>query len=279
MNNETITTLISILVVVASIAQIVILVIQNKQARLQLISDYRTRWSIYYKNWGQIIFIGRDPGEYYQVTDEKTLKKLKIMTEQSNLYNPTIWARDSVRIVCSLLSEVSLRIIQGQLYVSEVYPIFGTELLRHSNPIRKILDTDNYFSFIQDDKHMSIRGEVQDWLIYHDGIRRRCLILLDLLWAEAVRMEDLPPSDTRSAADAKEKTGKLNRNRVFKETYRLGGLTGLMRGLKLSYFLRHAEYQSILNRIGINRGELKKLETDWTRRLLKNNNLHDNNLD
>lgn len=101
---------------------------------------------------------------------------------------------------------------------------------------------------------------MQDWLVYHDGIRRRCLILIDLLWAEATRLEDLPPSDIRSAADSKCKNGKLNRNRVFREVIRLSRFGKILLAIKLYYFLYHAEYKTIYNWAGIRKRELARLE-------------------
>lgn len=274
MNNDTIISLTSILLVLISAAQIGILIIQNRQSRLQLINDYRRRWLDAHKNWGEVIFIGRDPDEYYHVIDEQTLNELKNLTQNKTSDGPTIWAHNSIQVVCGLLNEVSLRILQGQLYVADAYPIFGTELLRHSRPLRILLDTEReslLFQYQENAKHMKIRNEIQDWLIYHDGIRRRCLILIDLLWAEAVRLEDLPPNDMRSAADSKIKTGHLNRNRVFNEVYRLKGLPRILLAVKLYYFLYHSEYYSIFNWVGISKKRLQKLNRNWTKRLLLNN--------
>jgi hypothetical protein len=274
MNNDMIISLTSILLVIISAAQISILIIQNRQSRLQLINDYRRRWLDAHKNWGEVVFIGRNPDEYYHVIDEQTLNELKKLTQSNTADSPTIWARNSIQVVCGLLNEVSLRILQGQLYVADAYPIFGTELLRHSSPLRILLDTQKenlQFQYQENAKHLRIRNEIQDWLIYHDGIRRRCLILIDLLWAEAVRLEDLPPDDITSAADSKTKTGHLNRNRVYSEVYRLKGLTRIFIAFRLYYFLYHSEYCSIFNWVGISKKRLQKLNRNWTKRLLLNN--------
>ncbi len=114
-----------------------------------------------------------------------------------------------------------------------------------------------------------IRIRIQDWLIYHDGLRRRCLILIDLLWAEAARLNDLPPDDLESAANAKIKTGKLNRIRVFKETIKINGCNKLILALKLSRFLKNAEYRSLKNWTGINKKQLNDIEVKWVNRLLR----------
>jgi hypothetical protein len=274
MENNTITLLISIILAIAGIVQVFALYTQNSQTRLQLINDYTKRWRECQENWRQVVFIGRDPEEYYNIVNEQTLDLLVEAIQKSRLDFPTIWARESTQIVCGLMSEVCLRILHGQLDVSDAYPIFGTELLRQSKPLRKLLESE-YKTFQTrenfDNKQQNIRNEVQDWLVYHDGIRRRCLIILDLLWAEAARLEDLPPSDMRSAADAKNLSGKLNRTRIFKEVYKLKGICHVLLAIRLYYFLYHAEYRSIYNWIGIRKKRLDNLESAWTKRLLFNN--------
>ena len=110
---------------------------------------------------------------------------------------------------------------------------------------------------------------MQDWLIYHDGIRRRSLILVDLLWAEAFRLEDLPPNEIESAAESKLKSGKENKSRVFYETYRLNGIMGLIRAFSLYLFLNHSEYKTMFKRKGISKDRLAKLNKSWTKRLLR----------
>jgi hypothetical protein len=266
-----ITALATGLLVIVGLAQVFVLIAQKRQTNLELIGEYLRRWRDCQDFWGKVVFIGRDPDEYYQVADEKKLNALEIAIQQSQLTTPTIWARESIQIVCGILSEVCIRILHGQLHVADAYPIFGTELLRQSKPLRKLLDSEYKTSAPQQtngNKHIIVRTELQDWLIYHDGIRRRCLILLDLLWAEAARLEDLPPSDMRSAADAKKKSGRPNRIRIFKETYRLNGFIRILMAWRLSHFLHHSEYRTLYCWTGISRRRLKYLEDTWTKRLL-----------
>ncbi|RTY72577.1 hypothetical protein [Flavobacterium sp. LS1R10] len=273
MNESTLTALATVLLVIVGLAQVVVLIAQKRQTRIALVSEYRQLWTNCKKHWGNVIFIGRDSEEYYQVVDEKTLNELKEKTKLFRLDTPTIWALESIHNVCGVLGEVSTRILQGHLQISDAYPIFGTEFLRHNRPLRQLLDSDYHKYSLEEslnDNHKSIKTEMQDWLIYHDGLRRRCLILIDILWAEAARLEDLPPSDIQSATNAKKITGKLNRKRVFKEVLRLNGLRKLILALKLSIFLGRAEYYSFWNQIGIKKTRLNALETNWTNRLLRN---------
>lgn len=273
MNENLLTAIATVLLVIVGLAQMLVLISQKRQTRIALTAQYRQLWNNCKRHWGNVIFIGREEGEYYQVLDDITINELKKKTKWHSFDTPSIWALESIQNLCGILGEISTRVLQGHLKISDVYPIFGTEFLRHSRPLRQLLEPDSenpYFNEKLDDSHKLIRNEIQDWLIYHDGLRRRCLILIDLLWAEAARLEDLPPSDMKSAADAKKITGNLNRKRIFQEINRLNGLSKLFLAFKLSRFLKRAEYYSIFDLIGIKKKRLSKLDEIWTKRLLRN---------
>jgi len=272
MNDAALTALATVLLVIVGLAQVFVLIAQKRQTRVALISGYRQLWNDYKPFWGNVIFIGRTEGEYYQVVNDERLNQLRELADNHSYSTPSIWALESVQKIFGLLGEISTRILQGHLNVSDTYPVFGTEFLRHSRPLRQLLEPSyrHYFSLeFESDNHQATRKEMQDWLIYHDGLRRRCLVLIDLLWAEAARLEDLPPDEMRSAADAKVSTGKLNRDRVFTEVIRLNGFSKYFLAIKLRYFLKRAEYFSKGNWIGIKRKRLTFLETTWTSRLLR----------
>jgi hypothetical protein len=262
--------------VLVGIVQAVVLVGQRRQHRLDLAEAYRRRWADCRTAWATLVYFGRNPGEYYQVADEDVLAKLAARTKKVKPTVPAVWALDAARAVSTLLSDVCLRILQGQLRVNDVYPVFGTELLRQSLPVRVLLDVDfspvgipgRYYNRTARGPHGEVRGELQDWLIYHDGIRRRCLVLLDLLWAEAARLEDLPPHDLAVAANAKRLSGKSRRKRIRHECLRLRGPFALFRALRLSRFLRHAEYRRLGRRIGLTHKRLTMINQQWTDRIL-----------
>ena len=202
-NSNFLTAIATVLLVLVGLVQIFVLYLQKKQARIALTEQYRQLWHSLKKYWGNVIFIGRENGEYYQVLDDASINNLKIEIEKHRLGSPTIWALDSIQKVCGVLGEISTRILQGHLNIADIYPIFGTQFLRQSRPLRQLLEPEYQNSYQTNEtaeQHKYIRTEVQDWLVYHDGLRRRCLILIDLLWAEAARLEDLPPYDTQSAA-------------------------------------------------------------------------------
>lgn len=271
-NSNFLTAIATILLVLVGFVQVFVLFSQKKQTRIALTEQYRQLWNSLKKNWGNVVFIGRENGEYYQVLDETSINALRTETTKQRLDTPTIWALESIQKVCGMLGEISTRVLQGHLKVADIYPIFGTQFLRQSRPLRQLLEPDYQNSYYTDEtteQHKRIRTEIQDWLVYHDGLRRRCLILIDLLWAEAARLEDLPPYDMKSAADSKRHTGKLNRKRVFQEVIKLNGRAKIFFAIKLSRFLRKAEYISCLNWTGINRKRLTNLDEKWANRLLR----------
>jgi hypothetical protein len=270
MDNNTVTALATVVLAIVGFTQIGILFTQNRQNQLDFIEEYRKRWLKSKKELGKVIFIGRTNNEYYQVLNQNDIKKLTVLKEQSSKSIPTIWALNSAQVVFTLLSDICIKILQNQINIRDIYPIFETELLRHSRPLRVLLEKNypNMEDRFDDDNHIRIRTEIQDWLIYHDGIRRRCLILIDLLWAEASRLEDLPPDDLKSAADAKIKTGILNRTRVYNECIRLNGFIKILIAVKLSNYLKYSEYKDLSMQIGLDKKRLKVLEEEWTKRLL-----------
>lgn len=266
------TAIATVLLVLVGLIQLFVLISQKKQTRIALTEQYRQLWNSLKKHWGNVIFIGRENCEYYQVLNMASIKKLKDETQKHRLDTPTIWALESIQKICGILGEVSTRVLQGHLKVEDIYPIFGTEFLRQSRPLRLLLEPqyqNSYQTDVTNEQHKLIRTEIQDWLVYHDGLRRRCLILIDLLWAEAARLEDLPPYDMKSAADSKKKTGNLNRKRVYREIIKLNGASKVFFALTLSRFLRKSEYFSLINWWGIKNSKLSKLDREWTLRLLR----------
>lgn len=264
------------LLVLVGFAQVVVLRGQRRQQRLDQAEIYRKRWADCRGDWAKVVFMGHDRGAFYQVADSQTVERLE-EDVAAGTDGRVAWAFDSVRSISAILSDVSLRILQGQLQVSDVYPVFGSELLRQSRQLRNLLEH-GYSRYpygrlgpsSAEQQHDSLRDHLNSWLVYHDGIRRRCLILIDLLWAEAARLEDLPPDDLESAADAKKTSGDGCRKRLSSECKRLNGYWDRGLNKQLTNFLRHAEYRRKFSRVGIDPDRLALLKKEWVDRLLHN---------
>lgn len=285
MGNELIMSILTGLLVLVGFAQVMMLINQKRQNQLALLQEYRGRWNAYRRQWAIVIFVGRYEDEFYQVADKELQLELTELVEQNSNSSHAVWALESVNYICNTLSDVCLRILQGQLNIKDVYPLFGSELLRHSRPLRVLLDVyynSEYFSMLYNESggcsklsnHDQVRGELQDWLIYHDGIRRRCLILIDLLWAEATRLEDLSPSDIEFAANAKEESGKKSRARLAKEIRTINYFFPIYRVFKLTTHLKNAEFKKYKWQIGIDRKMLEEREEQWSNMLLRKRETH-----
>jgi hypothetical protein len=205
MDNATITALATALLVLVGTGQAAILVGQMRHDRLALAESFRKRWAELASDYGIVVFIGREPGEYYQVLDHEAIETLNARVFEANLQKRTVWAIDPAKRMMGFLADLCERVLEGQLDIRDVYGILGSSFLRQSRPIRNILHVqappdDELRSQKVLTNHCRVRGEIQHWAVYHSGLTRRCLILIDLMWAEAARLEDLPPEDLARAA-------------------------------------------------------------------------------
>ena len=150
-NSNILTAIATVLLVLVGLVQIFVLFSQRKQTRIALTEQYRQLWDSLKKYWGNVIFIGREKGEYYQVLDEASINVLQVETAKHRLDTPTIWALESIQKVCGALGEISTRILQGHLNVADIYPIFGTQFLRQSRPIRQLLEPEYQNSYQTDE--------------------------------------------------------------------------------------------------------------------------------
>lgn len=253
------------------LCQIFILISQRTQLRLDWAETYRKRWGEIRIDWGKVIYFGHSSGDYYQIATAAVISEIDKMKSEGKNTTREIWALEPAIRVFTELNDICLRIMQGHLRIGDTYPILGTEFLRQSAAMRNLLDYE--YSLRQgncdDEEHIDVQRSIRTWLACHDGIRRRCLMLIDMLWAEAVRLEDLPPDDIRSAADAKRHTGKDRKKRLKDEVIRLNGIFSIFRALLLSYFLRHSEYKVNKYSRGIDTARLKVLDEKWIKRYLE----------
>lgn len=276
MNEAELTALATALLVLVGGVQVAILFGQRHQQRLDWAEMYRRRWIELQGDWATVVFLGRRSSDYYQVAHHEDLQRLREATQTTSNGVASSWAQASVRNVCGMLSDLCSRILQGHIQVRDIYPIFGTELLRQGAPLRVLLDgkADHLKCYgeigptEEEARHDNLRSEMTTWLVCHDGIRRRCLIMIDLLWAEAARLEDLPPYELIAAANTKKETGYLNRARLRIEAIRLNRWWSWMRVLRLTEYLRYSEWRHFPWSRGLSKVQLKKLDDAWTKRYI-----------
>jgi hypothetical protein len=276
MQEGELTALATVLLVIVGIAQAGILSGQRQQQRLDWAEMYRIRWTELRGDWATIVFLGRKVSDYYQIAHHEKLQELREASSKHPRDVASSWAQASVRNVCGMLSDLCSRILQGHIKIQEVYPIFGSELLRQGASLRTLLDgKSDYLKCYgslgpteEESRHDQLRSEMTTWLVCHDGIRRRCLIMIDLLWAEAARLEDLPPFELMAAADAKKRSGYMNRARLSTEVRRLGGRGAWRRARGLTKMLRYAEWRRLPWSRGLSKKRMKKLDDEWTQRYL-----------
>lgn len=271
------TALATFLLVIVGIAQYSVIFSQRNQQRFALTESYRSRWQQNYINLSILIYLGSSVDSYYQLLNKKSILKYNKLVIDSDNKSPTTWALRSASDFFGLLSDLCIRVIQNQLYIRDVYPIIGSEFLRHGFPIRSLLEIDycNHGVYpLSDDceldvKHHQVRHEIQTWLACHDGIRRRCLIMIDLLWSEAARLGDLPPYELITAANSKITYGKTNRSRLSKEIKKINGIMSALINFKLVRQMKNSEYKRFFFFNGLNKDELKSKNIEWVDRYLK----------
>ncbi|MCF8295263.1 MAG: hypothetical protein K9I34_04285 [Bacteroidales bacterium] len=84
-NSNFLTAIATILLVLVGLVQIFVLFSQKKQTRIALTEQYRQLWNSLKNYWGNVVFISRENGEYYQVLDETSINNLKSETTKHRL--------------------------------------------------------------------------------------------------------------------------------------------------------------------------------------------------
>lgn len=244
-----------------------ILKTQSRENQISLIEELRMRYNEKYEAFGILVFIGRDPGDYYQILPDRKYREIQKLISTIRIGSNAIWAVESAKSFFSYLSSISAYILQNQLNIQDVYHLFGTQLLRQSLPLKVLLD-DVRNDTVNNQRHKWVMNFIQDWLKYHDGIRRRSLILLDLLWAEGARLGDLPPYDLEAAALIKLKTGKLNKKRIIEEYKKLNSSVLPFSGYKFSCYLKYAEFRKYKVSRGLEYERIEENKNRWIEKLL-----------
>jgi len=257
----------TVLLALIGFVQLAAIRAQHRREQMAAADQFRRRWQSAHEAWARVVFVGRNPGEYYQAASATEVEQLTQRMASVRADQPTIWALNSIREVAGILSDVCAAVLEGRLSTGDAYSVFGTTMLRQGRPLRSLLEP-GYGYPAHGTEHAFVQTEIQDWLLYHDGIRRRCLILVDLMWAEGVRRLDLPPADMLAAAEAKRRSGQVTRERMVEELGRLGGRGRRVRSFKLVRLLQASEFQRGCCSAGLNEREIRTMDDRWTERLI-----------
>lgn len=271
MDESTVSAIAGVGLLVASAIQIVTLRAEGRRHEAELVATLHRSWERLAGAWGYCILLGRLPGDYYNMV---TIEEQDEFGEAAARYHRT-GERNHIRRydtamkeALQFISNCGSHILTGRLSIEAAYSVFGSEFLRQSRPLRVIVDQSYSPNYGSDAEKLVLRHE-QDWCFYHPGVRRRVLILVDLLWAEAARTQDLAPQDLMTAAEAKRNhgTGGTNRVRLSTECRNVG--VAAYRRWYLVRFMRHAEYRVRPWNRGLNETVLRRDDAAWVRKLLR----------
>lgn len=275
-----------------AVLTIISLVWQHRAAlrdEVQLIGVLTSNWRSLAKAWRRTLLVARGPSSHYvpagpaEVVDYQNLlferhkhdsrpypddELYAYYVEENELTVRSRKYEQDAQEILVFLASLCLLVITGRLRPATAYSVCGLDIVRNGGSIRVLLEEGHAPPEWEDERIPATLSEptgqepttaidvvdsIRDWVGYRDGVRRRVLIMIDLLWAEAARLRDLSPWELVEAADAKSGgSGKRNRQRLANETHRAGPQPiSAWRSLRLSRHLRHAEWQGPGRRLGI----------------------------
>lgn len=226
------------LLVAFAAGQVVVIRQQRALAELQVVHELREQWQSVHKEWTGFLVLG---GHFYldipeDVADAYPVLRHEDVDEYRRLvhFNRRCRSCDEIksrvtqdefallsqrslefpeefhRLPLGLLATVCAYILRGRVSTGTAYEAFGSDLTRNGSSIRYVTDLAPNSTY---------------YLGYYPGVRRRVLILVDLMWTEAAKRGDLQLLEHAKAADTKRKhrTGLRNRRRLREELRRLRG--------------------------------------------------------
>lgn len=258
---------------------------QAQTAEVSLLSELSNRWAAAERNWIKTLLVSRGPTDYYNVAaPQETRRYADLLAEWDALeqradFSDAYWQdrnhldrriREYELAVSSLvefLASSSLLVLRGRLTVEGAYAVFGTQVVRNGGALREVLPHAPRHSKFAGPRAAAdeVRWRICDWGTYRPGVVRRVLALVDLLWAEAVRLDDLGPYELASAADAKARgAGTTCRARVREEVGRAGPpFPSALVKWRLARSLQRAEWQTFWHRRGLDREVIETRQSEW----------------
>lgn len=263
MNVEVVSTLVAVAAAAILFAQFITTRRQRQLTELQVIHELSTQWGEVRPAWEALRVLG---GDMYVAASPQAVQTYPFLTDRDEIgpyiqrahdvklcssWSPsslgflTARARlpqlsvpeDVYRLPLEALATISAYILRGRVGPGLAYEVFGPHIARKSGTVRFITD---------------VQPDSTYYLNYYPGVRRRVLILVDVLWAEAARVGDLEEHEMREGMHTKRRyaSGVRNRVRARREARTLGGRVS---ALRVDWLLVNAqipaEYRGIKRRL------------------------------
>lgn len=223
--------IVSIVVALIAVNQTWFIRIQARQAGVELCNNITDLWRASENSWRIMIGAAMGGGFYSPtLTPEEDEKVQRILTSDPSggFTYEQVWLSEHCRKALGAISLSAELVLSGRLNPSDVYAILGLELARRSLPLRNVLFTENSL-FTLTDTMRAQRGQ-----------RERILALVDLMWVEAARRDDLSPWSLERAAEIKRSgSGDIARKRITTQCKAVK--SGIFTRWKLRHMLAYAE--------------------------------------
>lgn len=190
---------IALIAAAIALSQAWLLYAQARQARVTLCTSVADLWQKNIDSWRVMIAVAMGgtnnfyapmlaPSEEEKVTE---LKKRLDGPIQPGFSQEQLWLSDHCRRALGTIALVAELVLSGRVSPADAYAILGLDLARRSRPLRDVL-------FMKSEIWLNI-----DTMGTQRGARARILALVDLMWVEAARRDDLPPWTLERAAEIK----------------------------------------------------------------------------
>jgi hypothetical protein len=224
---------------------------QARSLQVQLLMGLNQDWRSLREAWAISLMLIRGSSDFYTRATMEARYAYVVLREMGHFgeYSPDPWSMsldvpdeyrtrvselsvseqqlqaqrliDATEDVVAFLQRTCGRVLSGELQVATLYEACGPAVVQNARPLRELAKEHRY-----------------SW--YYPGMSERILILIDLLWAHAVRLGEVGEENLSAIAAHKRATGSglTNRLRVRRAARRHGGRLVASR---LEYLLCYAE--------------------------------------
>lgn len=220
------------------LTQVAVMARQRRLLVAETMSSIRAEWRALRSAWLVTVAIG---GSMYVEIDEQVIARYpsaqKIRDAHEETGSVTLWRglfkggppspelTQAVRDTLEFLAGIATQVLRGNIAPAVAYDTLGTSVVRNGANLRRVLDEPSRSSY---------------YSRYYPGMRTKVLILLDILWVEALLARDVDKRELQSvkAVKIESGTGARNRRRIAVETVPIGGR---VRAIRLGWYLTQAE--------------------------------------